>query len=139
MFEHERLADGPQRATVGANTMISSQRDIERNASADQLAFLRSNRYWIEILDAWCEGFDEGERGASCLRKPEPIRLKVPEAAQLASMSPRALWHLIQRGQLPRGVVIHAGRSVWLDRERFLKAIRQSSPGRVNRHRGRAS
>jgi len=61
---------------------------------------------------------------------PLPARLKVPEAARLAGMTPRALWHMIQRALLPHGAVIRVGRSVYLDRERFHNAIRKSRPGR---------
>jgi hypothetical protein len=61
---------------------------------------------------------------------PLPILLKVPEAARLASMTERALRHLIQRSQLPRGVVVWRGRAVYIDRERFERALRQPMPGR---------
>jgi hypothetical protein len=59
------------------------------------------------------------------------VLLKVPEAAKLASMTPGALRHVIQRGQLPRGVVVHRGRRVFIDRERFCSAIRRDRAGRV--------
>lgn len=56
---------------------------------------------------------------------PPPVRLRVEEAARISSMSVKALRHKIQRSQFPRGVVIHDGRAVFLDRERFLNAIRK--------------
>ncbi len=58
------------------------------------------------------------------------VLLKVPEAAKLASMTQRALRHVIQRGQLPRGVVIHRGRGVFIDREKFCSAVRRDRAGR---------
>ncbi len=64
------------------------------------------------------------------VRAQPAVLLKVPEAAKLASMTPRALRHAIQRGQLPRGVVVHRGRSVFIDREKFSVAIRKDTPGR---------
>jgi hypothetical protein len=70
------------------------------------------------------------QQPTACVGTQPAVLLKVPEAAKLASMTPRALRHAIQRGQLPRGVVVHRGRSVFIDRERFSVAIRKDRPGR---------
>lgn len=59
-----------------------------------------------------------------------PVLLRVPEAARLASMTERALRHLIQRSLLPRGVVVWHGRAVFIDCARFEATLRQSMPGR---------
>jgi hypothetical protein len=119
------------RAPSHARTTSNGDR---RAMSPDQLAFLEANPNWESILADWCEGFDEGARSVAA-RPPDvtPVLLTIPEAARLASMSPRALWHMRQRGLLPPNVFVEMGRSVRVHRERFISALGKSRPGRTQR------
>ena len=59
-----------------------------------------------------------------------PVLLTIAEAARLGAMTPRALWHLRQRGLLPSTVFVAMGRSVRVHRERFIAALGKSRAGR---------
>ena len=72
------------------------------------------------------------DQGQSAASHDLPILVRVPEAAKIASMTERALRHLIQRSQLPRGVVVWRGRAVFIDRKRFETALRQPLPRRAS-------
>ena len=61
---------------------------------------------------------------------PAPVLLTVPQAARLGSMSPRAVWHMRQRGLLPPAVFVEMGRRVRVHRERFISALGKSRAGR---------
>ena len=53
----------------------------------------------------------------TAMDSPGPcVLMRVPEAAQLAGVTPRVLYQWIERGVLPEAVVLRAGRAIYLKR-----------------------
>ena len=60
-------------------------------------------------------------------KNEDALFLRLPSAARLIDTTPGALRKRLERTELPPGVVIRKGRTIWVHRERFLKWMEEDS------------